>query len=75
MATEMVKGKNVREAWELTNRAVAEALDGLPPVKMHCSLLAEGAIHSAINDYRSRNGFEPWDEDKAHKAVVEEHAH
>lgn len=75
MATEMVKGKNVREAWELTNKAVAEALDGLPPVKMHCSLLAEGAIHSAINDYRSRNGFEPWEEDTVHKAVVEEHMH
>ncbi len=75
MATEMVKGKKVRDAWELTNRAVAEALDGLPPVKMHCSLLAEGAIHSAINDYRNRNGLEPWEEDKVHKAVMEEHAH
>lgn len=75
MATEMVKGKNVRDAWELTNRAVAEALDGLPPVKMHCSLLAEGAIHSAINDYRRRNGLVPWEEDKVHMAVMEEHEH
>ncbi len=75
MATEMVKGKNVRDAWELTNRAVAEALDGLPPVKMHCSLLAEGAIHSAINDYRNRNGLVPWEEDKVHRAVMEEHEH
>jgi nitrogen fixation NifU-like protein len=73
MATEMVKGKELREAWELTNRAVAEALDGLPPVKMHCSLLAEGAIHTAINDYRTKNGLEPWEDDKAHKAVAEEH--
>lgn len=75
MATEMVRGKSIRDAWELTNRAVAEALDGLPPVKMHCSLLAEGAIHSAINDYRSRNGLDPWEEDKVHKAVMEEHDH
>ncbi len=52
MATEMVKGKTLDEAWKLTNKAVAEALDGLPPVKMHCSLLAEEAIHAAIEDYR-----------------------
>lgn len=51
MATEMVKGKTLDEALKLTNRAVAEALDGLPPVKMHCSLLAEEAIHAAIEDY------------------------
>ena len=59
MATELVKGKTVDEAWELTNKAVAEALDGLPPVKMHCSVLAEEAIHKAINDYRVKNGIEP----------------
>lgn len=60
MATELIKGKNIEEAWELTNKAVAEALDGLPPVKMHCSVLAEDAIHRAINDYRVKNGLEPW---------------
>ena len=49
MATELIKGKTVEEAWELSNKAVAEALDGLPPVKMHCSVLAEEAIHKAIN--------------------------
>ena len=51
MATEMVKGKTLREALALTNKAVAEALDGLPPVKIHCSLLAEEAIHAAVEDY------------------------
>lgn len=58
MATEMIKGKTIDEAWELSNKAVAEALDGLPPVKMHCSVLAEEAIHKAINDYRQKNGLE-----------------
>lgn len=61
MATELIKGKTVDEAWVLTNKAVAEALDGLPPVKMHCSVLAEEAIHKAINDYRISVGLEPWD--------------
>ena len=51
MATEMVKGKTLKEALALTTTAVAEALDGLPPVKMHCSLLAEEAIHAAVEDY------------------------
>ena len=55
MATEMVKGKTIDEALQLTNKAVAEALDGLPPVKMHCSLLAEQAIHAAIEDYRKKH--------------------
>ena len=54
MATELVKGKTIEEALQLTNQAVAEALDGLPPVKMHCSLLAEEAIHAAIEDYLSK---------------------
>ena len=54
MATEMVKGKSIEEALRLTNQAVAEALDGLPPVKMHCSMLAEQAIHAAIEDYQRR---------------------
>ncbi len=51
MATEMVKGKTIYEAMEVTNKAVMEALDGLPPVKVHCSLLAEEAIHAALWDY------------------------
>ena len=55
MATEMVKGKTIEEALQLTNKAVAEALDGLPPVKMHCSMLAEQAIHAAIEDYRKKH--------------------
>ncbi|MBO7368865.1 MAG: Fe-S cluster assembly scaffold protein NifU [Clostridia bacterium] len=54
MATEMIKGKPVAEALELTNKAVAEALDGLPAYKMHCSVLAEEAIKAAIDDYYSR---------------------
>jgi nitrogen fixation protein NifU and related proteins len=61
MATELIKGKTIEEAWTLTNKAVAEALDGLPPVKMHCSVLAEEAIHKAINDYRTNQGMEAWD--------------
>lgn len=59
MATEMVKGRTVEEALSLTNQAVAEALDGLPPVKMHCSVLAEEAIKSAIGDYYRRQGVDP----------------
>ena len=55
MATEMVKGKTIDEALTLTNKAVAEALDGLPPVKMHCSVLAEEAIHAAIEDYQKKH--------------------
>lgn len=55
MATEMIKGKPLEEALKLTNKAVAEALDGLPPVKMHCSVLAEEAIKAAIEDYMSHN--------------------
>ena len=55
MATEMVKGKTIDEALELTNKAVAEALDGLPPVKIHCSMLAEQAIHAAVEDYKKKH--------------------
>lgn len=65
MATELIKGKTLEDAWELTNKAVAEALDGLPPVKMHCSVLAEEAIHKAINDYRESQGLEPWGDRKS----------
>jgi len=54
-ATEMVKGKTIDEALALTNKAVAEALDGLPPVKMHCSMLAEQAIHAAVEDYKKKH--------------------
>jgi nitrogen fixation NifU-like protein len=54
MATELVKGKTIREALELSNKAVAEALDGLPPEKMHCSVLAEEGIKAAIEDYYAK---------------------
>lgn len=62
MATELIRGKTLEEAWDLSNKAVAEALGGLPPVKMHCSVLAEEGIHKAINDYRVKHGLEPWKE-------------
>ncbi len=58
MATELIKGKSVEEALSLTNKAVAEALDGLPAHKMHCSVLAEEAIKSAIDDYNKRENGE-----------------
>ena len=57
MATELVKGKHIKEAIQITNKAVMEALDGLPPVKVHCSLLAEEAIHAALWDYAEKNGI------------------
>jgi nitrogen fixation NifU-like protein len=65
MATELIKGRSIHEAVQLTNKLVAEALDGLPPVKMHCSMLAEQAVKSALNDYYLRTtgqgmpGYEP----------------
>lgn len=58
MATELVKGKTIEEAMKVTNQAVMEALDGLPAVKVHCSLLAEEAIHAALWDYAEKNGIE-----------------
>lgn len=58
MATELVKGLHVKDALKVTNKAVMEALDGLPPVKVHCSLLAEEAIHAALWDYAQKNGIE-----------------
>ena len=57
MATELIKGKSIGEALKLTNKAVMEALDGLPPVKVHCSVLAEEAIRSAIKNYYDKNGI------------------
>lgn len=75
MATELIKGKTLEEALKLTNKAVAEALDGLPPVKMHCSVLAEEAVRAAIDDYLKKTtgiglpGFKPHDE------PLEEHGH
>lgn len=59
MATELIKGKPVEEALKLTNKAVVEALDGLPPVKVHCSVLAEQAIKAALSDYYKRQGIDP----------------
>lgn len=59
MATELIKGKPVAEAMELTNKAVAEALDGLPDYKMHCSVLAEEAIKAALDDYYKKQGKAP----------------
>ena len=76
MATEMVKGKSIEEAMKLTNKAVAEALDGLPPVKMHCALLAEQALKEALEDYFKKNnlplpeGFEK--PDAEHEEIPEE---
>ena len=78
-SSSMAKGKSIHEALALTNKAVAEALDGLPPVKMHCSVLAEQAIKAALVDYAQKNnidipeleGFEP-DHDHDHDHGVED---
>lgn len=59
MATELIKGKSIDNALNLTNKAVMEALDGLPPVKVHCSVLAEEAIKSALSDYYKKQGVDP----------------
>jgi nitrogen fixation NifU-like protein len=66
MVTELAKGKTLEEAWAITNRDVADSLEGLPPIKMHCSLLAEEGIHKAINDYRKRQGLPLWEEKASH---------
>ncbi len=58
MATEMLIGKTIKEAEQISNKAVMEALDGLPPAKVHCSVLAEEAIAAALQDYRVKNGFD-----------------
>ncbi len=57
MATELIKGKTIQQALEITNKAVMEALDGLPPIKVHCSCLAEEALHAALWDYAEKNGI------------------
>lgn len=62
MATEMIKGKSIDQALELTNKAVVEALDGLPPHKIHCSVLAEEAVKAALKDYYDKNNI-PYDKD------------
>ncbi len=79
MATEMIKGKSIHEAMKLTNAAVAEALDGLPAVKMHCSVLAEEAIKSALKDYFEKNNipcssedFPEFDHDHDHDVPAED---
>jgi nitrogen fixation NifU-like protein len=59
MATDLIKGKSVDEALKLTNKAVIEALDGLPPIKVHCSVLAEQAVKAALTDYYRRQGVDP----------------
>ena len=59
MATELVKGKSIEDALKVTNKAVMEALDGLPPVKVHCSVLAEQAIKAALADYYTKKGIDP----------------
>lgn len=66
MATELIKGKTIEEALQLTNAAVVEALEGLPPVKVHCSVLAEEAIKAAIQNYYDRNGID-------RRVALEEH--
>ena len=59
IATEMIKGKTIDEALKLTNKAVVEALEGLPPIKVHCSVLAEQAVKAALSDYYRRQGIDP----------------
>lgn len=77
MATEMVKGKTIEEALKITNKAVMEALDGLPPVKIHCSLLAEESLHAALWDYAKKNnitieGLEPPKDDVSEEILEED---
>ena len=73
MVTEMVKGKTIEEALKISNKAVAEALGGLPPVKMHCSVLAEDALRSALKDYYNKQGLPVPFADKPHSH--DEHSH
>ena len=78
MATELIKGKSVDEALELSNKAVVEALDGLPAYKLHCSVLAEEAVRAAVKDYYDRKGiaynpedFKETDDEELHKMAQE----
>lgn len=64
VSTELIKGRTVEEALRLTNKEVVDSLDGLPPVKLHCSVLAEEAIRAAISDYYQKNGMSKEDADK-----------
>lgn len=75
MVTEMVKGKSIEEALKITNRAVAEALGGLPPIKMHCSVLAEQALKSALADYYRKIGKDASEFDPKADAHGDEHEH
>ena len=70
MATELIKGKPVSEALQLTNHAVVEALDGLPPVKLHCSVLAEEAVKAALKDYYERQGLPVPPQAEAHSCAA-----
>ena len=78
MATELIKGKTIKEALEITNKAVMEALDGLPPIKVHCSCLAEEALHAALWDYAQKNNIviegleEPVNDISEHEEIPEE---
>lgn len=74
MATEMIKGKSVDEALKLSNAAVVEALEGLPPVKIHCSVLAEEAVKAAVDDYRKRKAGEAGEAQPEEKKPEEENA-
>ncbi len=73
MATELIKGKSIEDALKLTNKAVTEALDGLPPVKIHCSVLAEQAVKAALSDYYTKQGIDP--EPIVGKIVADIHEH
>ena len=75
MATELVKGKTIEEALKLTNQAVAEALGGLPAIKMHCSVLAEDAFKAAVNDYLIKTTGKGLPGFKPHEEPLEEHEH
>ena len=71
IATEMIRGKSIEDALQLTNKAVVQALDGLPPVKLHCSVLAEQAVKTALSDYYRRQGVDPL----PIVGPIEEHCH
>ncbi|NLK21600.1 MAG: Fe-S cluster assembly scaffold protein NifU [Epulopiscium sp.] len=77
MATELVKGKTIQEAMKITNKSVMESLDGLPPVKVHCSILAEEALQAALWDYAQKNeiiidGLKPPVDNEHHHAILDD---